>query len=164
MREVGTDTGYFYGFRVLRLFPGDDGWRFDTYFVPLVDSLEVEAPETVAVGDELHLSATAIQPFDKDLPPRLGGAPNEAIRLELRPPDAARADRATVPELAYVWKISDPRILKPVTGELDPTDDPAFNPTRMTTSGAFEALRPGIVRITIMTGTHSETVTVRVVR
>ena len=76
----------------------------------------------------------------------------------------ARIDRATVPELAYVWKISNPRILKPVGGELDPTDDPAFDAAKMTTSGIFEALQPGTVRITIMTGTHAETVTVKVVR
>jgi hypothetical protein len=146
------------------LFPSKDGWSFRSYFVPIVDSLEVEAPTSVKVGEELELSATAVQPFDADLPPRFGGAPNEAIRLELRPPDAARVDRATVPELAYVWKISDPSILRPVAGELDPTEEPTFNPATMTTSGVFEALRPGIVRITIMTGTHAEAVTVKVVR
>ena len=160
--EVGTDTGYYYGFRVLRFFQTGEGWDFRTYFVPLVDKLELTSPESITVGDEAEFAAAAIQPFDADLPPRLGGAANEAIRLELRAPDAARMDRATVPELAYMWKVSDPSILKPIAGELDPTGEPKFNADSMTTSGRFEALRPGTVKVTIMTGTHKRTVLVSV--
>jgi hypothetical protein len=162
LHEVGTDTGYYYGFRVMRLYRGADGWTARTYFVPLVDRIEIEGPEGPAkVGDEIALTATATQPYDPDLPPRLGLAPNEAIKLELRPPEMTPADRDSVPLLAYMWKTSNPRVLKPVPAE-GAIDDPSFNERTMTTSGRFEAVGRGIARITIMTGTHRETIRVQV--
>ena len=162
LHEVGTDTGYYYGFRVMRLYKGADGWTSRSYLVPLVDKIEIAGPEDQPkVGDEIALTATATQPYDPDLPPRLGLAPNEAIKLELRDPVMTPADRGSVPTLAYMWTTSNPRVLKPVTPE-DAIDDPAFDEGTMTTTGRFEAVGRGVARITIMTGTHKETVRIRV--
>ena len=46
LREVGTDTGYYYGFRVLRLFPSDgtDGTS-GPISCPLVDSHRGRGPD-----------------------------------------------------------------------------------------------------------------------
>jgi hypothetical protein len=60
-----------------------------------------------------------------------------------------------------MWKTSNPRVLKPVPAE-GAIDDPSFNERTMTTSGRFEAVGRGIARITIMTGTHRETIRVQV--
>ena len=162
LREVGTDTGYYYGFRVMRLYRGDEGWDWRTYFVPLIDRIDVEGPkDSPKVGDEVVFTATATQPYDPDLPPRLGLAPNEAIKLELRAPEMTPADRNSVPTLAYMWVSSNPRVLRPVASE-DQAGDPAFDPSTMTTTGRFEAVGRGVARITIMSGTHEETIRIRV--
>jgi hypothetical protein len=159
LHSVGTDTGYYYGYRLFRIDPKSGDHR--TYFIPLIDNIEVDAPSRVEVGETLTLNAVARQPFDPDLPPRLGGVPNEPIMLELRPEESL--DDA-VPELAYMWRSSDPRMLKPIgDGAIDPTDDPAFDASSMTMSGTFKALKPGLVTVTIASGTHSETIRVRVV-
>lgn len=161
LREVGTDTGYYYGFRVLRVFRTGDGWDYRTYFVPLVDRIELKGPQSVLVGEEALFSATAIQPFDPKLPPRFGLAPNEPIALELRPVSAVVDE--SVPELAYVWESSNPKVLRPVAANTsDPLDDPAFDPRSMTTGGTFEAVRPGVAFVTIRTGTHARTMKVTV--
>ena len=161
LREVGTDTGYFYGFRIMRLSRGADGWASRSYFVPLVDRIDIEGPDGAPkVGDEISLTAVATQPYDPDLPPRLGLAPNEAIELELRAPEMTPADRGSVPALAYMWSTSNPSVLAPVdeTG----SDDPSFDAKTMTTTGTFRAVGRGVARITIMTGTHRETIRIRV--
>ena len=161
--QVGTDTGYYYGFRVLRIYRDGGEWAFRTYFIPLVDEIEIDGASSVKVGEQLTLNATAIQPFDPDLEPRLGGAPNEPIHVELRPPTDGPF-RAAVPELAYMWTTSNPKVLAPVSSDLDPSGDPTFDPETMSVAGTFEALKPGVARITIMTGTHAETIVVRVTR
>ena len=163
LREVGTDTGYHYGYRILRMFKGKQGWDHRTYYVPLVDSIEIETPARVEVGDELDLSASAVQPFDPDLPPRLNGVENEAITLQLRAPTNASDARRSVPPLSFMWQTSDQRVLRPMAGTSDPVEDPSFDRRTMTGSGTFEAIRAGTVKVTIMVGTHSETVTLRVV-
>lgn len=160
LQDVGADSGYFYGFRVLRSFSGKDGWDFRPYMVPLVEEIELDAPSTVPVGDEVQLSATATQPFDPDLPPRAGLLPNEPIRLDLNPA-GEEADPAA-PQVAYVWSTSDPSVLRPVPAEIDPRDDPAFDASSMTMSGRFEALKPGVVRIDLLVGTHRESAWVKV--
>jgi len=158
LREVGTDTGYYYGFRVLRVFRSDGEWTYRSYFVPLVDRIEIEAPKEVEVGASVDVKAVAVQPFDPDLPPRLSGTPNEAIRLDLH-----HVGDASVPELAYVWRSSDPTILRPVVDDaIDPVDDPAFEEATMTTTGRFEAVGTGTVRLIVVTGTHAASVTVKV--
>lgn len=160
---TGTDTGYYYGYRLLRIFRSKGEWTYRTYFIPLVDRIRVTAPKTAAVGDELELAATAVQPFDPDLPPRLGGAPNEAIEVELRPP-ADGPFRAALPELAYVWETSDASVLRPLGAEDDPKSDPIFDPKTMTMSGRFEAVRPGVAIITVRVGTHTKSLRVQVGR
>ena len=164
LREVGTDTGYHYGYRVLRTFKEKGRWTYRTYFVPLVDSIEIEAPNRVKAGDEIRLSASALQPFDPELPPRLSGVANEAITLELRAPSNTADARGSVPSLSFMWQTSDPGVLRPVPGDSDPVDDPGFDRRAMSGSGTFEAVGVGTARITIMVGTHAKTVTVRVTR
>lgn len=160
LQDVGADTGYLYGFRVLRAHPGKNGWSFRTYMVPLVDQLRIKAPTAVKIGDELQLDATAIQPFDPDLPPRAGLLPNEPITLELEP--ASEDADPAAPQLAYMWQTSDPSILRPLPSTIDPKADAAFDSQTMTMSGRFAAVRSGTARISIMVGTQRRTVTVTV--
>ena len=164
LREVGTDTGYYYGYRILRVARDNDKWSYRTYLVPLVDSIEISGPDDASTGDEIALEATATQPFDPDLPPRFSGVPNEAITLKLRHPQNSLDARGSVPPLSYMWRTSDPTVLRPVLVPSDPKDDPAFDAGSMTTSGRFKAVGAGTARITILVGTHRETITVRVER
>lgn len=157
--KVGTDTGYYYGFRILRVSPSADSIGYRTYFVPLVDHIEIRGPSEAEVGELVDLDATAVQPFDPDLPPRFGGAPNEAIRVELRPV-APGPFRDAVPDIAYVWETSNPAILRPVGSR--GAQDPAFDPKTMSTTGRFEAVRAGTATITIKVGTHVEKLRVTV--
>ena len=158
MHSVGTDTGYYYGFRIMRMTPGSFEPGVRSYFVPLVERVSIEAPRGAKVGDEVALSATAAQPHNPDLPPRAGLLPNEPIVLELR-----RAEGGPeVPQLAYVWETLDPHVLRAVGDELDPTDDPAFDRDTMTMTGRFEAVRPGIARVRILVGSVAKTVRVQV--
>jgi len=162
LREVGTDTGYYYGFRVMRVSPAEDGAGARTYFLPLVDELEVRGPKRARQGKTLRFHATALQPFDPDLPARFGLAANEQIRIELRQPDPSRVDADNIPRLAYMWSTSDAAILRPVPGDADPSDDPAFDRRTMTTSGRFKAVGRGMATIAIATGTHVRFVKVTV--
>ncbi|HYI46305.1 MAG TPA: metallophosphoesterase [Actinomycetota bacterium] len=163
MNSVGTDTGYYYGFRIVRVHEGSTGPGYSTYFVPLIDKIDVAAPKKVAVKKKIQLSAVATQPFDPDLPPRLSGVENAAIELQLRQPDPGRSDYEHLPKLAYMWKVSDPKILRPIADrDNDPVDETGFDPKTMTTSGRFRALRSGVVTVTIMSGTHKRSVRIRV--
>lgn len=155
----GTDTGYYYGFRILRVFRAQGEWSYRSYFVPLVDRIVVKGPSGVAVGDRVRLRATVVQPFDADLPPRFGGVPNEPIKVELRRVTEGPFQEA-VPELAYVWETSDRSVLKPASGNAGPARDPAFDPKTMTMSGVFKAVGAGTATITIRVGTHSRSVRV----
>lgn len=161
--ETGTDSGYFYAYRLLRLFPEDGGWSFRTYVVPLVDHIELDAPAIATVGEQLSLAATAVQPYDPTLPPRFPLMPDGAIRLALRAPSPSVLDGDAVPSVAYMWSTSDHDVLRPIPDpSMDPSDDPAFDPATMTTSGRFEAVGQGQATITITTGTHAQTVTITV--
>lgn len=163
LRETGTDTGYYYGYRVLRMARVDGEWVLRTYMVPLIDRIEIEAPKTVTLGEEVELEATAIQPYDPDLPPRLGLTPNEAIRLELRAPETSPGFESSVPLLAYMWKSLNPEVLKPAAPAEGTSGDPSFDARTMTSEGIFEAVKPGVARVAIMSGTHTRIVKVRVV-
>lgn len=156
--QTGIDTGYFYGYRILRFSPGEDGWTLRTSVVPLVDRIELLAPTAVEVGADIELVATAVQPHDPALPPRFPLMPNEAIRVRLRQPQGL-LDEAALPPVAYVWATSDASILRPVPDPAhDPLDEPGFDAMTMTTSGRFEAVGPGTATITIMVGGHHQSV------
>lgn len=129
--------------------------------VPLIDRIEVEGPRTVEVGEQIRFTATAVQPYDPDLPPRFGFVPNEAIRLELRALETAPGYESNVPHLAYMWRSLKPGVLRPVGSPADPSDDPSFDDRTMTIDGTFEAIKPGTARIAIMSGTHQRVVKVR---
>lgn len=147
LREVGTDTGYLYGFRVLRMYQTADGLEHRTYLVPLIDELKIDGPRRASVGETIDLTGTAVQPFDPDLPPRLSAVPNEEIVLELRPPSDP-----DVPGPAYMWISSNPSILKPMNEAIP--DDPSFDPKTMSIDGSFEAVGRGVATITLVSGTH----------
>ncbi len=164
IEPTGVDVGYHYAFRILRFHRDGDRWAFRTYVVPLVDNIEVTGPSgPVDAGETVELEATVVQPHDPSLPPRFSLMPNEPIRVELRPVQRSQLDaREAVPEVAYMWSTDDPAVLAPVPGPLDPLDDPAFDPSTMTTSGRFEAIGTGDAQITIATGTHSAVTSVSV--
>lgn len=158
--EVGTDTGYYYGFRILRFFQTNKGWNYRTYFVPLVDEVKIDAPRAVGAGEMLEASAVALQPHDPELPSRFGGA-NEQIALEVRPPQAPAQFRSSVPELTYVWETSNPAVLAPkIDREVDPVDDPIFDKRTMNITGAFEAVGSGSAILRLRIGTTIEEVLV----
>ena len=142
LRSVGTDTGYYYGYRLFRM--DRKGADRRTYFIPLIDSIDVEGHQASPSATRCRWQCTATQPHDPDLPPRLSGVPNEPIVLELRP---ERSMDDAVPQLAYMWWTSNPKVLKPVGDPtLDPTKDPDFDERTMTMTGNFKALKPGVVR------------------
>ncbi|HVL32337.1 MAG TPA: metallophosphoesterase, partial [Actinomycetota bacterium] len=101
--KTGTDSGYFYAYRLLRVFRDGAQWSYRTYVVPLVDRIELDAPTTTAVGGTLALTATAVQPHDPALPPRFPLMPNAAIRVALRAPMPSVLDGEAVPPVAYMW-------------------------------------------------------------
>ncbi|MEX2196813.1 MAG: metallophosphoesterase [Thermoleophilaceae bacterium] len=77
---VGTDHGYWHGYRLLRV----DGDRVETDTVPIVveDGISIEGPDRVRRGERLHLEAFARQPVFHD--------PAQVPALELRDPDPRR--------------------------------------------------------------------------
>ena len=158
MHSVGTDTGYYYGFRIIRVTPRLREPEVRSYFVPLVEKVQVETPSVTTVGEEIALTASARQPHDPDLPPRAGLLPNEPIVLELQRPEGG----PEVPQLAYMWETLDPEILRPVADDLDPADDPSFDHRTMTMTGRFEAVGAGVARLRILVGSVAKTVRIKV--
>jgi len=78
---IGTDHGYWHGFRLLRV----DGERIETDTVPIFveDGIRIEGPDSVARGQTVELSAFGKQPVFKD--------PAKVEALELRDPDPQAA-------------------------------------------------------------------------
>jgi Calcineurin-like phosphoesterase len=74
---VGTDHGYWHGFRLVRV----DGERIVTDTVPIFvkDGIRIDGPATVARGKDLQLEAFGKQPVFND--------PAKVEALELRDPD-----------------------------------------------------------------------------
>lgn len=78
---VGTDHGFWHGYRLIRV----DGERIETDSVPIFvpDGIRIEGPERVARGERLHLEAFGTQPVFND--------PAKVPSLELRDPNPRRA-------------------------------------------------------------------------
>ena len=74
---VGTDHGYWHGFRLVRVI----GERIETDTVPIFvkDGIRIEGPDTVAGGSDVQFEAFGKQPVFKD--------PAKVEALELRDPD-----------------------------------------------------------------------------
>jgi Calcineurin-like phosphoesterase len=72
---VGTDHGYWHGFRLVRV----DGKRIETDAVPILKhgSIEISGPETLAQGRQADFTATGEQPFKI----------SRKVVLDLRDPD-----------------------------------------------------------------------------
>jgi hypothetical protein len=74
---VGTDHGFWHGFRLVRV----DGERIETDTVPIFveDGIRIEGPATVTGGSDVRFEAFGKQPVFKD--------PAKVEALELRDPD-----------------------------------------------------------------------------
>lgn len=171
---VGTDHGYWHGYRLIRV----DGDRIRTDTVPVfVDGgITVAGPRTVARGTSASFTATGRQPVFND--------PAKVEALELRapapvPPRAfrglassqatalARAQAATptttpredLPTPAHVWTTRNPRVLAPVAAD---ADDPRRTVATQTVGGRFAARCPGRTTIDVTSGWETSGVAVTV--
>ncbi|MBA2347621.1 MAG: metallophosphoesterase [Solirubrobacterales bacterium] len=148
--EVGTDSGYWYGYRLVRVTP--EGVQTDAVPVVVPDGISVEAPAVLERGRSAELTASARSPA------------TEGVRvdaLELRDPDAAaaRQDVDKLPNPARIWTTGDPLVLAPVAS---PTDDPRRDPATQTADGRFQARCPGLAPVTVTSGFASQRAFVKV--
>ena len=137
---VGVDTGYWYGYRLIRV----DGGSVTTDTVPVLDSIALEGPDQVVERRErVVYSATGRQPATNGI---------KVDALELRDPDRSRADGPSLPTPSRIWTTSNPEVLspKPATG-----DDPRRDPRTQTKFGEFRARCPGRATITVTSGLTS---------
>ena len=139
--EVGVDTGYWHGYRLVRV----SGGRVETDAVPVFvpGGITVSGPASVATGSSARFSATGRQPTEE-------GPHVEA--LELREPDRSRSNGETLPAPARIWTTDDPGVLAPVAAS---PDDPRRDPRTQTNSGAFRGVCPGRTSVTITSGVSS---------
>jgi hypothetical protein len=77
---VGTDHGFWHGYRLIRV----DGERIETDSVPIFvpDGIRIEGADRIGRGERLHLEAFGMQPVFND--------PAKVPALELRDPDPRR--------------------------------------------------------------------------
>ena len=146
--DVGVDSGYWHGYRLLGV---DDG-QITTDTVPVFSAagITVSGPASVAKGQSAEFSAVAAQPTE--VGPRVDA-------LELREPDPSVSNAAWLPTPAHIWTTGNPLVLRPVAAA---NDDPRRDPRTQTTSGAFEGLCPGSADIKVTSGWESESVGVTV--
>lgn len=146
--QVGVDSGYWYGYRLVRVTPAG----ITTDLVPLVapDGITVSGPGRLRAGGRTQFSATAQQPAKAGVP---------VPALALRDPDPARPNAAVLPAPARIWTTDDPLVLAPVAA---PRDDPRRNTATQTRDGVFAARCPGRTGVTVTTGwaSRSKAVTV----
>lgn len=139
--EVGVDTGYWHGYRLVRV----DGDRITTDAVPVFvpGSLTVRGPGSAAPGEGVAFTAKGRQPTEKG--PKVDA-------LELRDPDPKRPNATKLPAPARIWTSANPLVLAPVAAE---RDDPRRDPATQTKSGRFVARCPGRARVTVTSGWES---------
>jgi len=145
--ETGVDSGYWHGYRLIRV----RGGKLRTDAVPVFrrDGIEIDGPHRVEVGEVARFLATGQQPTKE----------GPDVNLELRAPDPSRPNADTLPEPAHIWATMNRRVLRPVATE---GDDPRRNPRRQTTTGAFVGRCPGLARVKAKSGWEFERFTVRV--
>lgn len=137
--EVGTDTGYWHGYRLIRV--GQDG-KIATDTVPIFvpGGIAVEGPATVARGQAALFTATGRQPTEEG--PRVDA-------LELRDPDRSAANGENLPTPARIWTSANPLVLAPVAAA---QDDSRRDAKSQTVSGAFRAGCPGKTEVQVISG------------
>ncbi len=161
---VGTDHGYWHGFRLVRV--ADGKVTTDTVPIFVDDGITVRGPATVAPGATGTFSATGRQPVFNDsarvdalelrepapVPPRafttLGSSQATALARaqEATPTTTPRED---LPMPAHVWTTRNPRVLAPVAVN---GDDPRRVRATQTTGGTFRAACPGRTTIDVTSG------------
>ena len=146
--KVGVDSGYWYGYRLVRV----AGRGITTDAVPVIvpGGITVTGPARVARGALAAFTATARSPA------------TEGVRvdtLELRDPDPARPNASKLPSPARIWTSGDPLVLAPVAAA---DDDPRRDAATQTDSGRFAARCPGPAAITVTAGSESRTAAVTV--
>lgn len=146
--DVGVDSGYWHGYRLLQVHNGE----ITTDTVPVFSAAGITAsgPASVAKGQTAEFSAVAGQPTEQG--PRVDA-------LELREPDPSVSNASWLPTPAHIWTTYDPLVLRPLAAS---DDDPRRDPRTQTTSGAFEALCPGNTKVEVTSGWESESVPVTV--
>lgn len=155
-----VDFGTYYGYRLFRI---DDAAIEATWLVPVLKAIAITvgtspvgAALTVSAGDEIDLDAIGESP--RCTTAQFSGCSNQDIRVELRPPAPPAGFEGSVPTPAYVWHTSDPSILAPIGGRVEP----GFDAATMSAEGDFRAMAPGVVVVTIAAGWTTQTVTVTV--
>ena len=138
--EVGVDSGYWHGYRLVRV--TKDGLVTDAVPVFVPGGISITGPAQAAPGDELTFAATGRQPTEH-------GPAVDA--LELREPDPSRPNASKLVSPARIWTSSNPeKVLAPLAAPGG--DDPRRDASRQTTSGRFRALCPGKATVTITSG------------
>ena len=137
--QVGTDSGYWHGYRLVRVLPGG---RVVTDAVPVFapDGITVRAPERVARGSVARLTATGRQPATEGI---------RVDELALRDPDRSAPNFANLPSPARIWTTETPVVAEPVRAR---TDDQRSDPATQNESGAFRAACPGRATVSITSG------------
>ena len=89
---IGTDHGYWHGFRLIRV----DGDRIVTDTVPIFvkDGIRIEGPDSVAGGNDVEFAAFGKQPVFND--------PAKVEALELRDPDPQPASSSLLSSSLWV--------------------------------------------------------------
>ncbi|MGI8513298.1 MAG: metallophosphoesterase family protein [Solirubrobacteraceae bacterium] len=148
---VGTDHGYWHGFRLIRV----DGPRITTDAVPIFNpgSIRIEGPATVSLETGARWEAFGSQPvFVNDA---------KVPRLELRDPKRAATTTplAALPNPARIWTSDNPRVLAPLASA---TEDPRRDPSSQTQDGAFFGSCPGHTTLHVTSGFESKSLPVTV--
>lgn len=146
--EPGVDTGYWHGYRLIRVRRG----RVRTDTVPVFNErgITIEGPEALAPGEVGEFTAVGDQPTVE----------GTEVDLELREPDPSAPNARNLPSPARIWTTGERRVLSPVPAE---DDDSRRDEARQTTSGRFRAHCPGETRVRVNSGWYSESLRVRVV-
>lgn len=136
--EVGVDTGYWHGWRMLRV----NGKQVVTDTVPVFvpGGVKVSGPSSPAVGAKPQFTAVGKQPTEKG--PLVD-------KLELRDPDPKRENAENLPEPARIWTTADPLVLSPLSSR---DEDPRRDKASQTEDGKFRARCPGRTQIAITSG------------
>jgi hypothetical protein len=141
--KVGVDTGYWHGFRLLRI----DGSSVTTDTVPAIvpDGITVKGPGEVGREQVAAYTATAKQPTEEG--PKVDA-------LELREPDRTRSNGSKLPTPAHIWSTGNPEILAPLPAE---RDDARRDPATQTVSGRFAGRCPGRTEVALTSGFQTRT-------
>ena len=146
--EVGVDTGYWHGWRMIRV----NGKEIVTDIVPVFvpGGVKVSGPTASRTGAAVQFEAIGKQPTEKG--PLVDN-------LELRDPDRTRENGENLPEPARIWTSGNPLVLAPVAGE---DEDPRRDKASQTEDGKFTARCPGRARVTITSGIERASQPIRV--